>query len=412
MIDTFSHIVTLVFLLFLSGFFSGAETALFSLNKIERRRIAEKHPLISRTVELLLERPRRTLITILIGNMVVNTMATAIATLVALQFFGNVGVGVTIVCFAFILLMIGEIMPKIFAIRNNVLITEVSVVTLNIFAKLIFPFRYLVRHAADLVISFLIKDASHSKPDLMSENELKALVKIGEEEGVLRKEEVRMISRLIDFGNRAVKEIMTPQTDFVAFDIEENREALIELIRKSQFSHIPIYEKSIDNLLGVISSQEFMLDTQSRLQELIQASEYIPETKRIDELLVEFRRKGKSVAICVDEYGAVSGLVTFEDILEEIFGEFHDEYAQPESLIKDIGNGEYVVQAKVGLRDLNEKLGIHLHSESSETLNGWLLEKLGRIPTYNESFVFEGLQFQISEVFKKRIVKVLIRKKK
>ena len=411
MIEILPYFLALIFLLFLSGFFSGSETALFSLNKIERRRITEAHPFISRTVEYLLARPRRTLITILIGNMVVNTAATTIATLVAIQLFGNAGVGFTIVCFTLILLMVGEILPKIFAIRNNMVVTDLSAVPLNIIANIIFPIRYLVRHIADWILSFLMKGSSNTKPDLMSENELKALVRIGEEEGVFRKEEVRMISRLIDFGNRTVNQIMTPRTDFVAFNIQDGRETLIQLIRKSQFTHIPVYEKSIDNLLGVISTQEFMLDIQNRLRELIQPPDYIPETKRIDELLVDFRKKGKSVAFCVDEYGAVVGLVTFEDILEEIFGEFHDEYAQLESLMREAKPDEYLIHAKMNLREFNERLGTHLRSASSTTLNGWLLEKIGRIPLQNEEFEFDGLHIRIAEVFKNKIIKVLIQKK-
>ncbi len=410
MIESIPLLVVIVSLLFLSGFFSGAETSLFSLNKIERRRIVEKHPFIGKTVNNLLDRPRRTLITILIGNMAMNTLAIVIVTHGAVQYFGGIGVSFTVAVFTGILLLFGEIMPKVFAIRNNILIAELSAVTLDMFAKLIFPFRFIVRKISDFVLSFLVHSAHH-KADLISEDELKALVKIGEEEGVLKKEEVRMITRLINLGERTVKQIMTPSTDFVAFNIEEGSEALAELIRKSHFNYIPVYENSIDNLLGVISTQEFMLSSEPDIRKLIHVPDYIPETKRIDDLLTEFRFKEKRFAICVDEYGGVSGLVTFDDILEEVFGEFHDEYAQVESLVKEIRSGEYIVRAKITLHELREKLGIHLKSESSETLNGWLLEKLGHIPVYNESLLFEGIQFQIAEVFKNRIHKVYIRKK-
>lgn len=403
------YLLTIIFLLLLSGFFSGSETSLFSLNKIERRRIADEHPLVGRTVEDLLERPRRTLITILIGNMVVNTLVTVIVTHLALRLFGEKGVGITIGFFTIVLLMFGEVMPKIFAIRNNITIATLSAVSLNIFAKVIFPVRFVIRKLSDWILSFLSKGTR--KTDTMSEDELKALVRIGEEEGVLRKEEVHMITRLIDLGKRPVKQIMTPKTEFVAFDIQKGSEALTAVIKKYHFSHIPIYEGNLDHFLGVISSQAFMLNPGTDLNKFLQTPEYIPETKRIDELLLEFKLKKRKFAICVDEYGGVSGLVTFEDVLEEVFGEFHDEYAQVEALVKEIRNGEYLVQTKITLHELYEKLGIHLKSEFSETLNGWILEKLGRIPLYNESFFFGSYQFQIMEVFKNKIQKVLIRKK-
>ena len=396
-------------LLALSGFFSTSETALFSLNRIERRRILEKHPFIGKVVNDLLDRPRRTLITILIGNMIVNTLASVIVTLMAVQRFGNAGVALTIALFTVILLLFGEIIPKIFAIKNNVFIAELNAPFITGFAKFFFPVRFLVRRFSDWVLSFLVKGV-RTKADLMSEEELKALVRIGEEEGVLRKEEGRMITRLIDLGVRQAKEIMTPKTEFVAFNLKEGRDALLKLIKTSHFTYIPVYEGSIDNLLGVVSTQEFMLQPETDIRNLIRVADYIPETKRIDELLVEFKLKGKKFSVCVDEYGSVSGLVTFEDVLEEIFGEFHDEYAKVEPLIKEIRPGEYLVQAKVTLRELNQMLGVRLRSDSSETLNGWILERLGHIPSYNEDFSFEGYQFQAAEVFKNRIHKVFIRK--
>ncbi|MBI4387690.1 MAG: HlyC/CorC family transporter [Candidatus Omnitrophica bacterium] len=405
----FSSLFLVGILLILSGFFSASETAVFSLNRIERRRISEKHPFIGKIVNDLLDRPRRTLITILIGNMTVNTLASVIVTLIAVQWFGNVGVGLAIAVFTIALLLFGEIVPKVFAIRNNMLITETNAIFLTGFAKLFFPIRFLVRRFSDWVLSFLVKGV-RDKADLMSENELKALVRIGEEEGVLRKEEGRMITRLIDLGIRQTKEIMTPKTEFVAFNLEEGREALLQLVKTSHFTYIPVYEGSIDNLLGVISTQEFMLVPETSIRNLVQVADYIPETKPIDELLVEFKLKGKKFAICVDEYGSVSGLVTFEDVLEEIFGEFHDEYAKVDPLIKEISRGEFLVQARVTLRELNHAIGSRLESESSETLNGWILERLGHIPSHNENFSVGGFQFQIAEVFKNRIHKVHIRK--
>ena len=409
MIEFLSHATVLMILLALSAFFSGSESALFSLSQIERRRIAQKHPVISKTVETLLTTPRRTLITILIGNMLVNTMAVVVVTLAAIQTFGERGVSATICVFTVILVIASEITPKVFAVRNNVLFAELTAVILNAFAILLFPIRYIVRRVSDFVLSLLVRDMK-GQSDLMSENELKALVKIGEEEGVIRKEEEKMIRRLIDLGKRPVRQIMTPRPDLIAFDIQDGREKLVALIKKSHFTYVPVYDGALDNLLGVIPTHDFMLDAQNRLRELIVTPDFVPETKLIDELLEEFRAKGKGFAVCVDEYGSTAGLVTMEDILEEIFGEFYDEYSKEESAIKRLGHDEFLALGKISLHDVNEALGLSLSSESSETLSGWILEELGRIPKLNESFTYEGTHFQVAEVSKHRIQKVMIRK--
>lgn len=405
------QIALLVGLLGFSAFFSGSEAALFSLSKIEKKRLSVQHPRAWRTISSLLERPRRTLITILIGNMSVNTMAIALATAIAVRWFGPSGVGWTIPVFTLILVITGELTPKIFAVRHNEWFAFVFAVPLDLFARVLFPVRRLVRWAADGILSVLVR-VRKTEADLVSASELKALARIGEEEGVLRAEEREMIQNLINLGDRIVREIMTPRTDLVAFDIQEGRQKLVELIKKVHFSHFPVYEKSLDNLLGIISTQEFMLDNQNRLRELIRSPYYVPETKPIDELLQEFQQRGIGVAMCIDEHGGTAGLVTLEDVLEEIFGEFYDEYAKAEPLIKTLDDGIFLVHGKTALHQLNESLGLSLASETSETISGWLLERLGKIPKQQESFRWKGIEFQIREVFRQRILKVEIRKKR
>ena len=401
----------LLILLVLSAFFSGSEAAIFSLSKLEKKRLSSRHPKSWKIISSLLEKPRRTLITILIGNMMVNTMAIALVTSITVERFGSSGVGWTIAFFTFVLVITSELTPKVFAVRHNEWFAFVCSIPLDLTARILFPIRRLVRWIADGALSFLVHERQ-SNADLVSESELKALARIGEEEGALRPEEGEMIQNLINLGDRMVREIMTPRTDMVAFDIEEGHEKLVALIKQVHFSHFPVYEKTLDHLLGVISTQEFMLDSQHHLRELILAPYYVPETKPIDELLQDFQKRGSHVAICVDEYGGTAGLVTLEDILEEIFGEFYDEYAKADPLVKTIGDDLFLVHGKISLHQLNESLGISLTSETSETLSGWLLEQLGRIPKQHESLSREGLEFRIREVFRQRIVKIEIRKKK
>lgn len=209
-----------------------------------------------------------------------------------------------------------------------------------------------------------------------------------------------------------VREIMTPRTDMVAFDIDEGRQKLVQLIKQFHFSYFPVYEKSLDQLLGVISVQEFMLDNQNRLRELVMQPYYVPETKPIDELLQEFQHQGIGVAICVDEYGGTAGLVTLEDVLEEIFGDFYDEYAKAEPLVRRVSEHVFLVHGKIGLYPLNELLGLSLSSETSETLSGWLLEQFGKIPKQNEFIRWRGTEFHVREMFRQRILKVEIHRKR
>jgi putative hemolysin len=403
------QLILLVVLLALSAFFSGSEAAIFSLSKLEKKRLMNQHPHAWKTISSLLDRPRRTLITILISNMVINTMAITITTVIAIELFGPSGIGWTIAFFTFVLVITSELTPKVFAIRHDERFALISAVPLDILARILYPVRRLVRLISDAVLSLLVREAK-TNADLISETELKALARIGEEEGILRPEEGEMIHNLINLGDRMVREIMTPRTDLVAFDLEEGPQKLAALIQQFHFSYFPIYEKSLDNLLGVISTQEFMLNQKADLKTLIQTPYYIPETKLIDELLQEFQKKKERVAICVDEHGGTAGLVTLEDVLEEIFGEFYDEYAKADPVIRNLGEGHFLVHGKAGLHEVNEALGVSLTSEASETLNGWLLEQFGRIPKQQESLHRDGTEFIVREVFHQRILKVEIRK--
>ncbi len=406
-----SHSLALAVLLVLSAFFSGAETAIFSLSNLAKKRLKTRHPRTWKTIETLLEKPRRTLITILIGNMTVSTLAIAIATALAVQWVGPNGVGWTIGVFTFVLMITSEITPKTFAVRHNELMAFLMAVPLDIFARFFYPLRRLVRLVSDFVLSILVRE-KRSDADLVSAAELKALARIGEEEGALKPEERRMIQKLIGLGDRMAREIMTPRPDLIAFNIHQGADELMRLLRQHHFSHMPVYRDSIDQLLGVISTQEFMLNSSEKLERFILPPYYIPETKPADELFEEFQKRGAHVAICVDEHGATAGLVTLEDILEEVFGEFYDEYAKEEPLVKPLGSGIFLVHGKIGLHQLNEITGLSLRSETSETLNGWLLEQLGHIPNTNESFRWQGIEFHIKEVYHQRILKVEIRKKK
>lgn len=403
-----THLLYLAALFVCSAFFSSAETALFSLSKIEKKRIREKHPYLSKWVMDHLEHPRRTLITILIGNLVVNTLAAAIVTVIAGNYLSPQGLGFVMVLYTVLLILLCEIIPKIVSVRKDVLVSLILAIPLRIFSVLLLPFRYLTRVVTDWVLSF-ITHGHVEHGDQISEEELKALVKIGEEEGVLDRDERRMLQKLLALGERPVKAIMTPRIDLAAFNLSEPREKHIEMIQRFHFSEFPVYQNTTDNILGVVSVQDYMLNPEVLLQDLLNQPLFVPETKLIDDLLTEFRKKRQNFAVCVDEHGGTAGIVTLEDVLEEIFGEFYDEYAKVENPIRPYGHQEFIVEAKISLVLFNEYFKTSFHSEESTTLAGFILEKLGEVPEKGKVLVMPECELTIHEVMRHRIRSVIVR---
>lgn len=403
------QILLTALLLVAAAFFAAAETALFSLSAIERRRLQSRHPRFQRVIDDLLDRPRRTLITLLIGNNLVHILASAVVSILAMDWLGSQGVGVAIALFTFILIVLGEMIPKTIAVRHNESISMLAAFPLQIFAKMIMPLRRLVRGVTDWALALLLRGQVRPS-DMISDKELRALVQIVQEEGILDEAEGQRLERLFALEQRTVKEIMTPRTDLIAFDIQDDCHELTRLVKTYHYTYLPVYQESMDHILGVISTQEFMLFPERKIQDLIKAPHYIPETKRIDELLVEMKKTKIHFAMCVDEYGGTAGLVTLEDILEEIFGEIYDEYAHKQTLIMKVGKDEYLVDGRISLMRFNQELHVEMNSESSETLSGLILEHLGRIPRLKETLKMDPYVFEIREIDRQRISKIYVRK--
>lgn len=408
--NEFFHGILLVVLLILAAFFAGSETALFSLTRIERRRLLEKHPRWGRMVDDLLIHPRRAIVTLLIGNNIVHTGAAAIATLAGLHLFGPKGVGLVAAVFTLALIFFGEIVPKIFAVRNNESLALAVAPLLEIISALLFPLRRIVEGVSDWILGFLVPGKKEA-PHLISAQELKMLVKIGEEEGIIDKQERRMIQKLFELGERPVRSIMTPRTDLVAIRVGEPWEKQVETMKNYHFSHFPVYQDSIDQITGRVSTQEVILSGRCEITPFVKPVLYIPELKRIDELLRDFQKTDDRFAVCVDEFGGTAGVVTLEDILEEIFGEFYDEYASPEGPIRDLGGAEYLVDAKISLAQFNEFFHAKLHSEA-ETLSGFILEKMGRVPRKGDTLEIPPFSFRIHDMARQRILKIWVRRKR
>lgn len=405
------QLTILAILSLFSGFFSASETALFSLSKIDKKKVKEQYPSLSAWIFDHLAAPRKTLGTILIGNMIVNTLATAILTFLVVELWGDQRLGLVMAAFTVFLIIFCEIIPKTLAVHSKIKMALFTAIPLRFFAYVLSPFRFLMRFVAEKVISVLIHEkVDHS--DMISENELKVLVKIGEEEGVLDSQERHMIQKLLDLGERPVKDIMTPRTDLIGLDVEDGTEKHVELIKKNFFKYIPVFQESLDNILGVIDSQDYLLrDPVPPVQKVQKPALFIPESKRIGDLLEDFRLRRDHFAVCVDEYGGTAGVVTQEDILEEIFGEFYDEYAKVENPIRRLNVDSYIVEGKLPLQDFNEYFLVKLEVEEASTLGGYLLEKLGVVPVRGTKYETEEFEFVIQSMIRQRIQHVLVRKK-
>ncbi len=410
--DFFFHLLALLGLFVLSGFFAGAETAIFSLSKIERRRVEKIHTKPSRWLSHLLEHPRQTLITILICNVLINILATSIATLWALHYWGPRWIGLALTGFTVFLIFFGEIAPKIVAVPNNETLALVSAFPIRVLAWLLYPVNLLFRNISDHVLT-LLAGKHKIQSDQISEDELKAIIKMGAEDGVLDRQERYMIQKLFELGERPVKDIMTPRVHLKGIDVENSREEHIALIRQYHYSHFPVYKETTDNILGVVSSQDFMLNRDAPLENIMTQPLFVPETKRIDDLLTELKTKKENFVVCVDEYGGTAGIATLEDILEEIFGEYYDEYEEVENPIHPRGRNEYMIDAKISLLDFNEYFATHLEAEEASTLGGFILEKLGEVPKRGRTLTTEECEIQVQEVLRGRQIRtVLVRIKK
>lgn len=408
-----SDLLILGVLFILAGFFATSETALFSLSKIEKRRLDTHNPLFSRWVKDHLSHPRRTLITILIGNMLVHVLASSMVTLMAMDYFGVGGVGLTLVLFTVLLIIFGEIFPKVVAVRNNESLALATGIPLKLFSILFYPFRFIAQKVSDRLVFTIAGHKKIETSEQISQEELKVMINIGEKEGILDRQERKMIHKLFELGERPVKDIMIPRIDAKALNAEDTREEHIALIQQYHFSHFPVYQESRDNILGVVSAQQYMLHPETKLDALIHQPLFVPETKRIDEVLNEFKAKNENFAVCVDEYGGTAGIVTLEDILEEIFGEFYDEYAEVENPIRPHGHGEYLVEAKISLSDFNEHFGTSFKTPEASTLGGFIIEKLGEIPAVEQILNLPECEIRIHQVIRKRrIHRVIVRMKR
>lgn len=406
------RLIILVVLIMLSAFFSSAETALTTVNKIRMRKLSDEGNERAKTVLKITENSGKMLSAILIGNNVVNLSASSIATTLAIDMLGSKGAGIATGIVTLLILVFGEISPKTIATIHAVPISMAYANIIYWLMKLLTPVIFAVNQIAMFFLKILRVDPNTDQNKL-TEEELRTIVDVSHETGVIETEEKDMINNLFDFGDAEAKEVMVPRIDMTFADINNTYEELIELFRKDKFTRLPVYEDSTDNVIGIINMKDLLLydDKETfHIRDILREPYYTYEHKNTAELFMDMRSSSISIAIVLDEYGATAGLITLEDLLEEIVGEIRDEYdSDEEQLIQKMQDRTYLVEGSMKLSDINDELGTDLQSEDYDSIGGLIIEHLDRVPEDGAQIVTDqGIRLQVQGVSQNRILKVIM----
>jgi len=411
------EVITLLGFIILSAFFSGSETALFSLNKLQLKKMQKEDGDNWRVKSIvrLLDDPQRTLISILIGNMFVNISATSLATYLAIVFFGNIGIGIASGIMIFTILVFGEIVPKSLAVANAETISKRVARPIEIISLVLFP---LIKFFKMIIIAlyYLFGKKSLKVKKEITQEDLITLIDAGKDEGVIEEEEKKMIKNIFEFGDTMVKEVMIPRVDMAYISSDTKIGSILKLIKKMGHSRIPVYEDTIDNIIGILYAKDLLgiyeqwytSKEKFDLKEIIREAYFVPENKKIDELLDIFQKDRIQIAIAVDEYGGTAGLVTMEDVVEEVVGEIIDEYDKEIKLFEIIEENTIRVDGNISIEEINEILNIEIPENDFETLGGFIFDLLGRVPKKGEKIKYHNLKIIIEQVVKNRIRRVKI----
>ena len=403
----------LAVLLLFSGFFSASETALMSLSKIKVRHMIDGKVKGAELVGRLIEDPSKLLGGILVGNNVVNIGASALATSLAIDLYGNSGVGIATGVMTLLVLIFGEITPKSLAVSDSEGIAIKVSRIIFIISQVLSPIVVILTIATGFVIR-VFGGKIDSKQPLITEEELKTMVDVGHEEGVLEVEERKMIHNVFRFGDSLVKEVMIPRLDIEAVDTSTGYVDILKIFKKEKFTRIPVYENTIDNIIGFLHIKDVLfLDNnveQFDVKGNLRKAFITYENKRIAELFEDMKKERFQLAVVVDEYGGTAGIVTIQDLVEEIFGNFGDEYAGVLEEIENVGEGNYIIDGFTRLNHLNQTLGTNLKSKQFETIGGLLTGLFGHFPQEGETVVINDLKFTVLDVTSTRIKRLKLKR--
>jgi len=411
------EIIALLGFIILSAFFSCTETALFSLNKLQLKKMQkeEENNWRVKSIIRLLDDPQRTLISILIGNMFVNISASSLATYLAIKTFGNIGIGIASGIMIFTILVFGEIVPKSLAVANAEKISKRVAKPIEIISTGLLPLIKLFKVIISALYYFFGKRRVKEKKEI-TEEDLITLIDAGKDEGVIEEEEKEMIRNIFEFGDTMVKEVMIPRVDMACIPSDTKLDLILKLIKKMGHSRFPVYEETIDNIVGILYAKDLLgiyeqwysSKDKFSLKEIIRKTYFVPENKKIDELLDIFQKDRIQIAIAIDEYGGTAGLITMEDVVEEVVGEIIDEYDKEIKLFEIIGDNIVIADAIISIDKINEILNIEIPENDFETLGGFIFDLLGRVPKKGEKIKYQDCQMIIEQVVKNRIRRVKI----
>lgn len=407
------QLITVIILLSLSAFFSSSETALTTVNQIRMRTLADNGDKRAARVLRVTGNPGKMLSAILIGNNIVNLSASSISTSLAIHLFGNTGAGIATGILTFLILIFGEVTPKTMATIKADSMSLTVAAPIGLLMKILTPVIFIINKLS-LGLMFLlhvnIKDAQKK----MTEEELRTIVDVSQENGVIEHEERDMIHNLFDFGDAEAKEIMVPRIDMTFVQADATYQEVLDIFRQDMFTRLPVYEDSTDNVIGIINMKDFLLQNDTpefSVRNLLREPYFTYEHKNTADLFLEMRKSSISLAIVLDEYGVTAGLITLEDLLEEIVGEIRDEYdADEEDDITRISDREFYVLGSANLNDVSEALSLHFTSDDYDTIGGYCLGLLDHLPEKNEIILTDNnILLRIDRMEKNRIERIYIR---
>ena len=400
------QMVIVIGLLCLSAFFSSSETAMMAVNKIRVRNLADAGLSSAKILVKILDNQPKMLSAILIGNNIVNISASSLTTVLVTEMFGNAYVGAGTGALTLMVLLFGEITPKTTATLYSESMALKFAKPIYLIMQVLTPVIFIVDKLS-LGILLLLHIDPNKKQEAITEEELRTIVEVSHEEGVIESDEKKMIYNVFDFGDSVARDIMVPRIDMTFIDVNSTFEEVLEVFREEKYTRYPVFEETTDNVIGIVNIKDLILlesDKEFCLREHLREPLYTYEFKKTTELMMELRKTLNNIAIVLDEYGATAGLITMEDMLEEIVGEIRDEYDEDEEdLVKKLNAAEFVVDAAMKLDDLNDQIGLNLESEDYDSIGGFVIGLLDHLPEEGEEVAYENLRLVVEKVERNRI---------
>ncbi|MGI6596104.1 MAG: hemolysin family protein [Candidatus Ratteibacteria bacterium] len=417
--DLFWDVILLVVLLLLSAFFSAAETVFISFSRHHFQKIAQKNEKRAKRLMFWFENPNRILVTTLVGNNIVNISASVIAATLSYRYRPAISIALVTGIMTFIILVFSEIIPKSLAKKHSEKIAYFLTYPVMFFSIILTPVAKFLMGISHLVVRLFGERIDNIMP-VLTEGDIKAMIIAGEEEGIIEEEERDMIDSIFELGDKMVREIMTPRVNIISVKEEELVKNVVMEMAREGYSRLPVYRDSIDKITGIIYIKDIIgyITEGTEKTETVQVKKlmrepfFIPESKKVNELMRELQDKKKQMAIVVDEYGGTAGLVTMEDLVEEIVGEIADEYKKEPKELYSLPDGGFLVSGGMEVEKVNEETGIDIPEGKFETIAGFILDKFGKFPVKGESFVYNNHQFTIQESERKKVRSIKITKLK